>query len=201
MHIGDGFLSGSDAKGYVEPQNCFSSSSNWGVHFAASQDDHIAVRYVNRASDGADVKHYFERKYLGKLTVPPGGCPASSGDELIVKDGAVYKQYVEAQLKEITSDVDMVLMTFGGKYFCRLVQQCFVTRFVSPNECKETLAEARAYAANQLKADLVNILLDVASRMKLGGMVLLSSYPHLVADVEYIIGDMVENKFDAQVAV
>ena len=172
------------------------------MHFAESRDDHLAVRYINRASDGAVMEDYFDRKYLGELALPLGGsCPASSGDELIVKDGTVCKRYVDAQQKSITSDVDMVLMTFGGKHFRRLAQQCFVTGFVEPNDCKETLAEAHEYATNQLKADLVNILLDIASRMKPGGILLLSTYPHLIADVEYIIGNTEDDKFDARTAV
>lgn len=201
VHIGDAFSSGSGAKGYVEPQNCFRSGVNWGMHFAQTRGDHIAVKYVNRASDGAVMKDYFEKKYLGDLSLTSEGCPASKGDELIVKDGTGCKRYVQAQQNAVTSDVDLVLMTFGGNHFRRLVLLCLVTGFVEPQACKDTLAEARNYATTQLKGDLINILLDVASRMKPGGKVLFSTYPHLIADVEYIIGNTEDDKFDARTAI
>jgi len=70
------------------------------------------------------MKDYFENKYLGHLALLPEGCPTSKGDELIVKDGAVCKRYVHAQKSAITSDAELVLMTFGGKHFRRLVLQC-----------------------------------------------------------------------------
>ena len=187
--------------GYIEPQSCFRSGVNWGRIFAKTRADHLAVQYINRASDGAVMKDYYENKYLGQQALPPEGCPASMGDELIVKDGIVCKRFVRAQQSAITSDVELVLMTFGGKHFRRIVLLCCVTGFVQPQGCKTTLAEAHNYAASQLKGDLVNILLDVATRMKPGGNVLFSSYPHLIADVEYIIGNTGGDRFDARTAV
>ena len=95
-------------------------------------------------------------------------------------------KYVEAQYKTIIKDVDLVLLTAGGNglNFVDAILQCFFLGNVAG--CLTRLETSKDFVENgPFKGTLVDILRDIGTRMKPGGKVVLSVYPHLLMDIEY----------------
>lgn len=144
--------------------------------------------------------NYFNKTLLETTDSP---CRSPVQDEVFEDDGVTCKRFVEAQYKAISSDVDLVLMTFGGNdlNFADIVMQCFVIGIRDAEECEEKVVEAETLVnSGEFKAELVNVLRHAAQQLKKPeAKVILSAYPHLLMDKEYTLGLI--DKYDAGTAI
>ncbi|KAL7484086.1 hypothetical protein ACHAWX_000193, partial [Stephanocyclus meneghinianus] len=201
IHIGDSYSAGTGTGEYTNPPGCYRSIQNWGKLYRDSLPSYIAATYVNRACNGAVMENYFNKRLLETTESP---CRSHTQDEVFEDDGVTCKRFVEAQSKAISSDVDLVLMTFGGNdlNFPSIIEQCFAMFYrLDVETCKDLLITAEdSLRSGEFKTMLVKVLRHLGQQLKKPrAKVVLSAYPHVMMDKEYILG--VFDKYDAGTAI
>ena len=183
---------------------------NWGSYAVGALTEDYAVTYINRACSNGVTRDLYEPRndQLGSITswsfwLWGLDCSQHNFDDayytlgFFIGTGLTGYTYtcngwVRPQLDSIGSDVDIVLLTFGGNDagFSKIVMECFV---LTPERdacaCSEKVEEAYRWMDERAEDVYMKLFRDLHGKMRQGSRVIVSSYPYLtLADNDEKLG-------------
>jgi PKD repeat protein/lysophospholipase L1-like esterase len=192
---GNGGRSATGDRNYSGVSSCYRSPTNWGSQFVGSLQDVFNVTYIHRACSGGIIANILNERQMGLVpatefrTCPS---PAYPDEEVITRLGATEwcVRSLRPQIDAIDSSVDLVIMTMGGNdvQFATIVERCFVIGRRDPTVCREAVENAHEDLVD-VEEDLIKAFTAIRDKLKPEARIAFVTYPYLVPDVDYQIGD------------
>ena len=184
-----------------------SITQNWGNYAVGALTEDYAVTYVNRACSNGVTQDLYEWRHKDldskvsyALFFGDWDCSKHNFDDAyytlgfwvntVVGYTYTCNALVRPQLENVGTDVDIVLLTFGGNDagFPDLVMECFVPER-DACACSEKVAEAYRWMDENAEGVYMKLFRDLRARMRPGARVVMSSYPYLtLADNDEKLG-------------
>lgn len=215
--LGDSYAAGNGAGSYAGPKGCYRTDANWAKRYVDTLKSDYSVVYTNRACSGAVISDVRNRRFMetrGMRALIGGLDPNGEQARQIAEAscGSPYRDDEQYQVFDITAagagqivfqcertmdpqwdavdrSTDLVLLSIGGNdlRFAKIVEDCFAAGFRSPHDCKERVDYANEHV-DDVRDDLLSLLLDLKNRMRPGAKIILNSYPYLEKDPNLTLG-------------